>query len=213
MGKKFLASVMVLVFFWGGLPARGETVEEVLEKVKKKYDSITDAQLQFSQKTTFELSKVEQNVTGTLLLKKNNKYRVETREQTIVTDGVTVWSYSAANKQVLIDHFKMDENSISPEKILSGAPSEYVSTFLGTDKIGTSDVFALKLVPRDEQSLVKTMRLWIDNSTWLIKKAEIVDVNGKETDYLVTEVKINTGLQDSSFIYQVPEGAEAVDLR
>ena len=38
-------------------------------------------------------------------------------------------------------------------------------------------------------------------------------MNGKETDYLVTEVKINTGLEDSRFVYQVPAGTEVVDLR
>ena len=213
MVKKILVPVVVLVLVGWALPASGETAQEVLEKVKKRYDAITDAQLKFSQKTSFELSKVEQDVTGTLLLKKTNKYRVETGDQTIVTDGVTVWSYSAAEKQVLIDHFKMDENTISPEKILSGTPEEYASTLLGTEKMGASEVCALRLVPRNEGSLVKTMKLWIDTSTWLIKKAEIVDVNGKQTDYLVTEVKINTGLQDSRFVYQVPAGTEVVDLR
>ena len=213
MGKRLLISVIMMVFVAGTLAGAGETVQEVLEKVRKKYDSIADAELKFSQKTTFEMSKVEQDVTGTLWLKKTNKYRVETGDQTIVTDGVTVWSYSAANNQVLIDHFKMDENTISPEKILTGAPTEYVPTLLGADRIGSTEVLALKLEPRNEQSLVKSMKLWVDKSTWLIKKAEIVDVNGKETNYLVTDVKTNIGLQDSRFIYQVPEGAEVVDLR
>ena len=107
----------------------------------------------------------------------------------------------------------MDENTISPEKILTGAPTEYVPTLLGADRIGSTEVLALKLEPRNEQSLVKSMKLWVDKSTWLIKKAEIVDVNGKETNYLVTDVKTNIGLQDSRFIYQVPDGAEVVDLR
>ncbi len=190
-----------------------ETAQDVLEKVKKKYDSIIDAQLRFSQSTHFELTNIEQNITGTLLLKKTNKYRVETENQTIVTDGVTVWSYSAANKQVLVDHFKMDENSITPEKVLGGAPKEFTATLLGTDKIGNTDALELKLEPTNDQSMVKTMKLWVDNSTWLIRKAEIIDMNGKQTEYVVTEVKVNTGLEDSRFTFQVPEGVEVVDLR
>ncbi len=212
--KRGLYSIgVVLVILCCSMGAAEETSQDVLERVRKKYDSITDAQLKFSQKTRFEMTKVEQSVTGTLLLKKANKYRVETDDQTIVTNGETVWSHSSANKQVLIDHFKMNENIISPEKILTGAPSDFTSTMIGKDKIGKTDVVVLKLVPNSEQSMVKTMKLWVDNSTWLIKKAEIVDVNGKQTEYLVTDVKINTGLQDSRFTYQVPEGAEVVDLR
>ena len=211
-GGLLKALVLGVVVCWS-VAVAGETAQDVLDKVKKKYDSINDALLRFSQKTRFELSKVEQNVNGTLLLKKENKYRVETEEQTIVTDGETVWSYSVSNKQVLIDHFKMDENTISPEKVLTGAPTEFYSTLLNREKMGKADVVVLKLVPKNDQSLVKTMKLWIDGSTWLIKKAEIAGVNGKQTEYVVSEVKINTGIQDSRFTYEAPEGTEVVDLR
>jgi outer membrane lipoprotein carrier protein len=212
---KTIVLMIVLLYSVGAdlVLAAGETAQEVLERVKKKYDMIEDAQLRFSQKTKFELSKVEQNIDGTLYLKKTDHYRVETNDQTVVTDGKTVWSYTVSNRQVLIDHFKMDANMMSPEKVLTGAPTEFASTLIGKERIGKTEVVALKLIPRDAQSLVKMMKLWIDNSTWLIKKAEIVDVNGKQTEYLVTDVKINTGLQDSRFTYQVPEGTEVVDLR
>lgn len=195
------------------LLAGEETAQEVLENVRRKYDSINDAQLKFWQKTTFEFSKLEQNIHGTLLLKKTNKYRIETGDQTIVTNGVTVWSYTVSAKQVLIDHFKIDEHAISPEKVLTGAPTEFLSTFLGKEKLGKAGVLVLKLVPNNDQSLVRTMKLWVDNNTWLIKKVEIDDVNGKQTEYLVTEMKMNIGLQDSDFTYQPPEGTEVVDLR
>jgi chaperone LolA len=204
--------VLAIVASWS-LCAAGETAQDILEKVRKKYDSISDAELKFSQKTKFELSRIQQNVKGTLFLKKTNKYRVETDDQTIVTNGETVWSYTMSNKQVLIDHFKMDENAMSPERVLAGAPKDFTSTLLGTEKLGKAEVVVLRLVPTNDQSLVKTMKLWVDNSTWLIKKVEIADVNGKQTEYMVTEVKTNMGLQDSCFIYQVPEGTEVVDLR
>jgi len=204
--------VLAIVASWS-LCAAGETAQDILEKVRKKYDSISDAELKFSQKTKFELSRVEQNVKGILFLKKTNKYRVETDDQTIVTNGETVWSYTASNKQVLIDHFKMDENAMSPERVLAGAPNDFMSTLLGTEKLGKAEVVVLRLAPSNDQSLVKTMKLWVDNSTWLIKKVEIADVNGKQTEYMVTEVKTNMGLQDSYFTYQLPEGTEVVDLR
>jgi len=213
MRKRVVGVIVLVIVVSRSLFAAGETAQDVLEKVRKKYDSISDAQLKFSQKTKFDLSKIEQNIRGTLFLKKTNKYRVETDDRTIVTNGETVWSYTVSTRQVLIDHFKMDENAISPEKVLAGAPTEFSSTLLGREKLGKTEALVLKLVPNSDQSLVKTMKLWIDNSTWLIKKVEIEDVNGKQTEYVVTEVKTNTGLQDSDFTYQLPEGTEVVDLR
>ena len=181
--------------------------------MKKKYDSIYDAQFRFSQKVKFEMARTEQLVSGTLLLKKENKYRVELEEQTIVTNGETVWSYSLPNNQVLIDHFKMNDRTFSPERILTGAPEDFAATVVGREALGKSSAIILKLVPRDDQAFVRTMRIWVDDGTWMIRRVELVDANGKETQYTVSDVKINIGLQDSRFTYQIPEGVEVVDLR
>jgi outer membrane lipoprotein carrier protein len=71
----------------------------------------------------------------------------------------------------------------------------------------------LKLSPRGEGSLVSSMRLWVDPSEWLVRMAEMTDVNGKVTTYTVSDIKLNPGLSDSRFVMQIPEGAEVVDMR
>jgi len=195
-------------------PVRAEdSAQDVLDKVKKKYVSIHDAQIHFSQRVKFEMAKIEQQAEGTLLLKKENKYRVELGEQTIVTNGETVWSYSVPNNQVLIDHFKIDDRMFSPERILTAAPDDFSATLIGSEKTGKGEAVVLKLMPKDDQAFVTSMKLWVDNATWLIRKVEFVDINGKETEYTVNEMKVNIGLQDSRFTYQIPEGVEVVDLR
>ncbi len=199
-----------VVFFGSGT---AQTAQDILEKMKEKYDTIRDAELKFSQKTKFEMSGNEQSVSGTLLIKKGNKYRVELENSTVVTDGVTVWSYSAVNKQVLIDKFKIDERSLTPERILTSAPKDFYATVLASEKIGKTETRLLKLVPKDSESMVRTMKIWVDESTWLMKKVEVVDINGNETVYTVLSVTVNPGLADSRFTYQIPKGVEAVDLR
>jgi outer membrane lipoprotein-sorting protein len=186
---------------------------EVLEKVRKKFESVRDAEMKFTQRTRFSLSKLEQTVSGTLTMKKERKYRIETDDQTIVTDGTTVWSHSLANKQVLIDTFKDDERSLSPERILSGAKGDFAPTVLGREKVGKWETVVVRLVPRGDQSLVTSLRLWVDAGDWLIRKAEVIDVNGKETTYTVGEFRLNTGVPDSRFVFQIPPGVETVDLR
>lgn len=214
MRESFMRSA-VGVFLLCVVPvfAHAQTAQELLEKVQKKYDSIQDAELKFSQRILFEISKNEQSVSGTLAIKKENKYRVETDGRTIVTDGVTVWSYSRQTNQVLIDNYKVDERALTPEKILAAAPKEYYASMLGTEKVGKTETQMLKLVPKDENNLVRSMKLWVDVSTMLMKKVEIVDVNGKQTVYVVNDVKANTGIPDSRFTFQIPDGVETVDLR
>jgi len=197
----------------GSLAAVPENAQEILEKVRAKYASIKDAELRFSQLTRFSLSKLEQRGSGTLYLKKENKYRIETDDQTIVTDGQTVWSYSIPNKQVLVDNFKIREGSLTPERILSGAPEDFTPTVIGKEKIGGTETVILKLVPRNGEALVVSLRLWVDPEEWLVRKAEITDANGKETSYTVASIRTNIGLSDSRFTLRIPEGVEVVDLR
>jgi outer membrane lipoprotein carrier protein len=169
--------------------------------------------VEFSRLESLSIAKSEQKIRGTLLTKKPNKYRVELSDRTIVTDGVTVWSYTPANNQVIVNTFKLDDNALTPDKVLAAAPNDYKASFVSEEKSGRATIHVMKLVPRDEASLIETMKLWVDGSTWLIKKVEILDVNGKKILYQVNDIKINTGLADSRFTYEVPKGVETVDLR
>jgi outer membrane lipoprotein carrier protein len=207
------AALAALVFIVLGEAAASDDPQEILGSVRKKYDAIRDAEFRFTQRTRFPQSTLEQRAKGTLYLKKEHKYRIETEDQIVVTDGETVWSYSAANRQVLIDRFKPSDRSFSPERILGGASDDYAATVIGREKAVNTECVVLKLVPRGEGSLVSSLRLWVDPSEWLVRMAELTDVNGKVTTYTVSDIKLNPGLSDSRFVLQIPEGAEVVDMR
>jgi chaperone LolA len=193
-------------------PLRGETAEELLQEVRAKYESIRDAKLTFTQHVRFSLAMVSQTTRGTLLMKKPSHYRVELESQTIVTDGETVWSYSRPNKQVLIDHFALDERSLSPERLLTTAPKEYTATMLGEEELEGSTVQLVKLIPKSQAGIVASLKLWVDERTSLMRKVEILDVNGKETTYTVHSFEVNPGIADSTFRFTIPEGVDVVDL-
>lgn len=203
----------LLVLLLAPASALTEDAQDVLARVRKKYDSVTDATLRFSQEVKFPLAGINQRLEGKLLLKKTNKYRVELDGQTIVTDGQTVWSYAVATNQVLIDKFKLNERMLSPERLLTTAPDEYAAHIVGKEKIGSAETIALLLTPRSESASVKSLRLWVDEGTSLVKQVLLVDVSGRETLYTVRDIDINRGLEDSRFVFTVPEGVEVVDLR
>lgn len=190
-----------------------QSAEDILGKAREKYDELSDAELRFTQTVKFPVSGIEQKVTGLLQLKKGNRYRMETEDLVVVTDGETVWSYSRATNQVLIDRFLVDERTWSPEKILTAAPSEFTPTLLGKEKVGNLETHVLRLTPAGEPGYIKSLKLWIAEQDYLTRRVELVDANGKETTYVVSELKVNPGLGDKRFTYAVPEGADVVDLR
>jgi outer membrane lipoprotein carrier protein len=189
------------------------SVKEITDKLQKRYDSLQDATARFTQHVKFGFSKIEQSFSGTLRMKRPNRYRIETEYQTLVTDGTTVWSYSPVNKQVLIDRYKETSDSFAPEQFLLNVPTNYFASLIQQERKGETIWVALKLVPKDDQSFIKSMKVWIEEGSWVVRKVEMLDVNDTEKTYDVQEIKINTGLKDVTFTFAAPTGTEVVDLR
>ena len=146
-------------------------------------------------------------------MKKSKHYRIESEHQTIVTDGTTVWAYSMANKQVIVDNYKENSNSISPEQFMLNLPANYYTSLLGIEKQATGNTVLLKLVPKDDRSFVKSVKISVEENGWMVRKISILDVNETETAYTVKDIKLNTNIKDKTFTFETPEGAEVVDLR
>ena len=190
-----------------------ETASDILAEVRERYEDIDDAEILFSQKVTFSKTGLEQENSGRLLMKKENRYRLELNDQTVVTDGATVWSYSQSTGQLIIDVFKTDERFLTPEKVLTGAPDDFSATVLDRERSGKTTLAVLKLTPRDDDSFITSLKLWVDEDTWLIRRAEILEFSGKKTTYTIKELNTNVGLPADTFSFTPPEGAEVVDLR
>jgi outer membrane lipoprotein carrier protein len=186
------------------------TAQEIIQNVQNTYSSITDAKASFTQTIKYSSAKA-QSTSGTLYIKKENKYRIETGSQTIVTDGVTSWSYSPKKKQVVIDNYKETGNTFSPNKYLFQYPENFYSDLAGTERLGGNDVYVLKLKPRENGS-VKSAQLWIGKDDWLIKKITIVS-DESTTTFNVKNIHLNIGVSDSKFTFTPPEGVEVIDMR
>jgi len=189
------------------------SIAEVTERMERRYQMIDNVTARFTQDVKFGFSQIEQNFTGTLIMKKPNKYRLESEHQTLVTDGRTVWAYSPVNKQVVIDTYKENQNSISPDQFLLNLPANYYATILGTEPGPPARKVLLKLVPKDDRSFIKSVKLWVDEQSWVVRKILIADVNETETTYTIENLKLNTPINDTTFTFSPPPGTEVVDLR
>lgn len=190
-----------------------ESANDVIDRVRAKYDAIVDAEVRFTQRIRFPGSRIDQTADGLLLMKKEHRFRIELEQQTIVTDGETVWSHSATLNQVLIDRFSADARSLSPDRILRGDGANMPAMIVGHEKLGKTGVVVVKMISKDAGTMVKSLKLWISESDWLVRRAEVIDGSGRETVYQVSGITINSGIPDSRFLFRIPDGAEVVDLR
>lgn len=208
VSKLIILFVIVNAFVYGA-----DDSEKILSKLQNKYESVKDITADFTQDVTFGISKMKQKIDGTIRIKKGNKYRIELEKQTIVTDGKTVWSYSQINNQVIIDNYKDDPQSLSPDRVLINVPKNYYSILIGNENLFNKKTSIIKLTPKDDMSLVKSMKVWIDLDDYIMRKIEIQDVSDNVNIYLIKSIKLNTGISDSTFKFEIPNGVEKVDLR
>jgi chaperone LolA len=209
----FILGLIVLCALESTAQEKELTVQYVTENLQRRYEMIDDATAQFEQHVRLGFSNIEQSFRGTLKMKKPNHYCLESEHQTIVTDGVTVWAYSTANNQVIIDKYKENSNSLSLEQFMLNLPANYYASVLGSEKSSEGTIILLKLVPKDDQSFVKSVKLSVEEHGWLVRKIVILDVNETETTYTVKDMKLNTNIKEKTFVFDTPEGAEVVDLR
>jgi chaperone LolA len=199
--------VLVPISFALSIDAR-----EIIENVQERYDDLKDVTISFQQSVRFRVSRVEQSVQGSLYFKKPNKYRIETDERTVVTDGKTSWSYNQKNRQVVIDTYKPDAHGLSPERLLLQYPKEYYSTLVGEEQVGKLKCHVLKLTPKEDNSFATALKIWVSKD-WYIRKVEVTDINGAVTTYVINALSVDQKLPDSRFEFQIPDKSEIIDLR
>ena len=193
--------------------AGGDEPSAIIERLQKKYDGVKDASVTFSEEVTFGATQSRASFAGTLLLRKGGKYRVETGQETIVTDGASIWSYNKSTHQLFIDKYHDDPLAVSPDKVLVNVSGRYSAATVGTEGEGKAALTVLKLIPKERKSRIRWMKVWVDTDEWLLRKVQLFDLGENLTTYAVNAARLNAGVPDSAFTFPTPAGADVIDLR
>ncbi len=190
-------------------------VKKIIAKIQNKYKNISTLEIHFKQKTVFELTKMESEVFGTLLLdRKNDRYRLETEDQLIVDNGKTFWRYNKLENQVLIDYAKKSEEDVLLSDFLFDIQKKYFAELVSEEKTGKQKQFVIKLTPKNtEESYFKAIKVWVLDKTWEIQRVVYIDINDNKTEFEITQLKINVPIPENAFTFKPPQGVDIVDLR
>lgn len=202
----FLLTLITLYFS----VSSAQDAQEIIKKVQSKYDNISDAKATFTQTQKGKSGKANSS-SGVIYIKKTNKYRIEAGGQVIITDGKTSWSYSPRKKQVVVDNYKDDGNTFSPNKFLFNYPENFYSDLEGEENLGGVDCYVIKLTPRSGGS-VKSAKIWIDKNEDMIRKINI-STSEATTTYTLKDISLDAGLNASEFSFSPPADVEVIDLR
>lgn len=215
-------------------PAFAEAgLKDVVATVERGYNSLSDLQASFAQKTFIPSVKRDQTGNGVLYIKKNSSrtamFRFDYRmpKQLIVSNGKTVWFYLPENRQVM-------QSSI--RNIFEGDNGIALNYLTGMGRISrdftisplkglrdASGNYLLELVPKKPGKNLAKLQLTVSGdavakylkeknlkNTFPIVSSVVFDPFGTRTTIIFSNVKVNRGMKTSLFTFRAPAGTEII---
>jgi len=236
--KRFITLVILSctasLILLSATPCRAEAkLKDVIATVEQSYNSLTDLQAAFSQRTYLPSLKREQKGSGTLSIKKNSKRPAMFRfdytkpKQLIVSDGASVWYYLPENRQVMVSDLKA---------LLEGGQGVTLNYLTGIGRISqdftikpldggrdTKGNYLLELTPKTPSQTLAKLEMTVSaeavatflknrkiRNSFPIISSVVYDQLGTKTTIEFRNVRVNQGLPTSLFQFKTPAGVEVL---
>jgi outer membrane lipoprotein carrier protein len=209
---------MVAIAAAGVLPpgAVDPTAAEVAQALQKRIDGVHDFTSDFVH--VYEGGVLKKQVTerGHVLVKKPGKMRWEyaaPEAKTFVSDGVRLYSYVPADKQVLVSPVPPDDEATTASLFLAGKGSltrDFAASFVELPAGMPAGSRTLKLVPKFKQRDYDWLMLVVDPASLAIRGLVTVDAQGGKSSFSFVNLKENVGLADKDFAFKIPRGVDVV---
>ncbi len=210
-----LLAAMVLPLALGpGAAGQEHSAEEtarLLEQLRARWQAIPGLQAGITHTFEWVLAGETQTTVGRIHLAGRDSVRIETGDVTIVSDGRTIWQYTPAQKQVIIDRVDPAREVVTPGQLFSAYTDDVNATWLREERLGRLRMAVLRL-ERLTQADPRVIDVWVDTRDLLVVRLEYRDGAGNNHRYVLDEVTVT--VQDPTlFTFPIPEGVTVVDLR
>lgn len=207
------------ILFCAGSARADARGSEVVGKLQKKFAELKTLSAHFVKQHYWRLMEQHQEVKGTLLVQRPDRFRMDSDVQVVVSDGKTAWNYAPANAQVLVSDYSAIENDRSYEKLLfdlillGGYDESYTPVYVGEKKVQRKTCYVVDLSAKKEDTYIHTIRLWIDKRLYLVRQVEYRNIHDDITTFALSDLKVNKRVKADQFTFHVPKGVELIDLR
>jgi len=195
-------------------PAKKITAEAITKKMQQRIDKVGGLSAEFSISTYMAVLDQNRESSGRLyILRKKSKLRLERADQTIVSDGKSVWTYIPANQQIIVMPAEDSKAGIRPDEFLFFYTNQYTHTLIGDEMIDGVVHYELHLKANTVLADFPELRIWVDSGEWLTRRVLYADDMGSETVVQFTHIRLNPDMPSGTFTLSAPVGVEVVDLR
>ncbi len=195
--------------------------EEIATKMQEKQASLKDYSYTMYMAIYLNGEKNLENEIQVMYKKPNMMKSLEIvdgKKVESVSDGEFAWSYDAetntVTKMKLPDQPLITDNDFV--SIIGNYMNESDISMLGVEEVDGRSAYVLEARPRTEENesgLASRTKVWVDRDTWMILKYNMYNNKGNlTTETEIRDLKVNTGIPDSEFKFEIPDGAKVKTL-
>jgi outer membrane lipoprotein carrier protein len=213
--RVFTAIVLASVAI-GHVEAQPQSAAELAQALQRKYNGIKDFSADFIHTYTGGVLKKQVTEKGHLLIKKPGRMRWDYTSPEVkqfVSDGVKVYSYIPADKQVIVGTVPPDDSASTPALFLTGKGDLTRDFTASTGEVPAGSApgaRALKLVPRTPQPDYDWLILVVEPGSLGLRGMVTADTQGGTSVFSFANLKENVGLGDKEFTFRMPRGVDVI---
>ncbi len=180
----------------------------VVAEIQNFYEGTRNVTGQFHQRVELAIGQVEEGW-GIFYLKRPGMMRWEyerPERRLLVTDGATVWSYTPADRQVIVQDLKGVVGSV-PFDFLMGV-GKLTDQFVAREVTAGDECYRVVLTPRRPDPYLNEMEMEVEVATLYIRSLTFKDSYGNQTVMHFSHLRINTDLPADLFSFVPPPGVK-----
>jgi outer membrane lipoprotein-sorting protein len=220
--KKIIKSMLLFIFIdlavlASGCAEKNLTAEDIATQMLEKQDSIQD--YSYTMHSTYYTGEKTIETEFKTIYKKPNMIKNfiqepgKEEETLVLSDGEFRWTYTPGTNTVMKTKLpKTPEITKSDYLTLIGISlNDSNVSLLRVEEIDNRETYLLKASPKEtvESAAQYYAKVWVDKETWIPLKYEMYDSSGNLTAKTeIWDLKVNSGIPDSEFVFNIPEGAE-----
>lgn len=206
--RKFSILFMLVLGLLSTLAGKEKSPRDILKDVRDEYQSFETVCAEYTQTFHWTLANEIRETNGKICTKNGEKFRINTSDQLIVTNGKTLWTVNKMNNQVLIDHANGDQDNPFLKSFYDTYLNHYHAEFCSENE----ENVCIILTAKQEGEFNKQVKLWVDHKD-LIRKIERTDINENRTVFEIISIDTDVPLPADTFVYEPEPDQEIIDLR
>jgi outer membrane lipoprotein carrier protein len=211
----WLAAILAVIIV---APASAnDNAADLAQALQRKYDTIRDFSADFVH--TYQGGVLHKLITerGHVLVKKPGKMRWDyTTPETklFVSDGVKIYSFVPADRQVTVGTVPKDDSAGAPILFLAGKGNiarDFTPSIGEVPPGSPPGSAALKLVPKIAQPDYDWLLLVVERQSLALRGLVTVDAQGGKSSITFANLKENVNPADKEFMFNIPRGVDVIN--